>query len=715
MGDETNKIYSFGECRFSPKIGELRRPDGVTSLSAKAAALLTLLLEKNGDYVSKEEIFEQVWPDAFVEDGVLTQNIYTLRKAIGNDENGRSMIENKPRLGYRIAVPIGSNLPIISDIQASPAASGFSYWYGFAIGGIVFGLVIASVLAYGSLFSETVISTSRLERIRIQKVTDTADIIFPTISPDGKFVAFQRNSSIFIKDLGAATESKVEISNVKRFGPMHFSSDGNTIYAKNRASYFIPADIVKVSRFGGEAVKVAENVWSNGFSISPDDKQLTFIRSFPTESRFALVLKNLETNTESELFSINAPEEMRVRSFPDFSSDGTKIAVIVDRQDQRFDRIVIFDVLKKTSETLSFKNLAQVEQIRWVPNKNTLLASARESKFYQLWEISVADQKLSRVTNDLNNYLSLTLTADGKTILTTQNSFYTNLWMFEGPSFDREKQLTLGNANRDGYHGIAPLPNGDIIYTSNESESGAHDIFRFGSGSSRSQQLTRNAGNLNRFPAVSPDGTIIFFESDRSGRSAIWQMKENGDEPKQVTSPDKASDSFPQISPDGSTLFFIRKSGKESAVVRRSIADGVETQLTASETLSPANFLSLSPDGRYIGFQNLTETIKSDDAKQVHQVVIIDINDPKVIRTFNLGGRLPQIFWTADSASFDYVIPMNDVDEIRRQSLVAETPHQTVKVFSKDRVYFISHLPQERTLMSRGRYQNDAVLITNFE
>lgn len=715
MGDETNTIYSFGSCRFSPKTGELTRNDVATSLSAKAAALLTLLLEKNGDYVSKEEIFEQVWPGAFVEDGVLTQNIYTLRKAIGNDHNDHQIIENKPKLGYRIAVPITSNARIGSGRDAIPTASRSSYWYGLAIGCLVLVVLLSGVFAYQFIFPEAVVTTSRLERIKIQKVTDTGDITFPTISPDGKFVAFERSSSLFVKELATSMETKVNISNVKRFGPMQFSKDGNFLYVRNRSSYFLPADVMKVSRFGGEAQKIAENVWSNGFSFSPDEQQVAFARSFPTENRHAVVLRDIETGTESELLTIGAPEEIRVRAFPTFSADGKRIAVIVDKQNQRFERIVIIDVATKTSESISFKNLTHVEQIRWMPNNSSLLAAAREGKFFQLWEISVANQKLSRITNDLNNYVSLALTADGKTILTTQNSFYTNIWSFDGANYESEKQVTVGNANRTGYNGIATLPNGDLIYTSNEAESGAVDLFYFESGNGKRRPLTNNAGEINRFPVLSPDGTVVYFESNRTGRSAIWQMSVNGDDPKQITSPEKSNDNFPQLSPDGSTLYFIRKSGKDSAVFRRTMADGAEAQITNSQLHSPANFLSLSPDGRYLGFHNLTQNIRSDDPKVVHQVVVLDLIDQANDRTYNLGGRIPQIFWTANSASFDYVIPVNEVDEIRRQTIASDLPPQTIKSFLKERIYFISHLPMERTFVSRGRLENDAVLITNFE
>ncbi|MEP6900792.1 MAG: winged helix-turn-helix domain-containing protein [Actinomycetota bacterium] len=75
-------------------------------LSPKASELLKLLLERGGAFVSKEEIFETVWSDRFVEDGVLTQNIYTLRKVLGKDDDDSPLIENRTQLGYRITVPV---------------------------------------------------------------------------------------------------------------------------------------------------------------------------------------------------------------------------------------------------------------------------------------------------------------------------------------------------------------------------------------------------------------------------------------------------------------------------------------------------------------------------------------------------------------------------------------------------------------------------------
>ncbi len=715
MTNEFSSLYEFADCRFDGKKGKLWKNSELILLSPKASELLNLLLERNGEYVSKEEIFEKIWTDTFVEDGVLTQNIYTLRKAVGNDNDSNPLIENKTRRGYRLTVPIfvkeeektrgGEESPKIFSSRVLL----------FSFASIALG--IAVIFAYLYFFTKTILTTSRLEKIHIQKITDTGDIYFPTLSPDGNFAAFAKepgssNGSVYIKDLNAGAETKLSITNVKRFGSLRFSADGNFLYLRNRASNLIPADVLKVSRFGGEASKIAENVWS-GFSLSPDDQEIVFIRALPAENRQMLIIKNLETNAETEILSANSPETMRLRSFPDWSSDGSKIAVIFERQG--FDKIVIYDVKTKQTESLQFKNFNQMDHLQWIPKKNALLVSAREAKFYQLWEISVADKKTTRITNDLNNYLSLKLSADGKRLLTTQNNFFTNIWTLAGENLTGEKQITFGISNRDGLSGIDSFSTGDIVYASNEGDSGNINLWRINPATSERREITKDAGKLNENPVISPDEKYIYFASDRGGKSAIWQIEANGENPKQITSVENSNDTFPQISPDREWLYFIRNSAKTSAVYRKSLTDSREEQLTTGEQFAPASFLTLSPDGRFLAFHNLTEKIQAGNPQQEHQVAVIEVENPSNVKNFDIGGRIPCIFWTADSSSFEYIFGLIDGNEIRQRSFTEEKPAQVLRKFTKDEVYFIAHSSDGKTIVARGKQQTDAVLLTNFE
>ncbi|MGB7070250.1 MAG: tetratricopeptide repeat protein [Pyrinomonadaceae bacterium] len=99
-------LYEFGGYTLKVETMTLFRDGTLVSLPPKAIELLRFLLAHHGELLSKQQIFDQVWTDTFVEDGVLTQNVYVLRSALGTDEHGRQFIETVPRRGYRFAAPV---------------------------------------------------------------------------------------------------------------------------------------------------------------------------------------------------------------------------------------------------------------------------------------------------------------------------------------------------------------------------------------------------------------------------------------------------------------------------------------------------------------------------------------------------------------------------------------------------------------------------------
>jgi len=70
-------------------------------LAPKVVETLLALIERRGEIVSKNEIMKRLWADSFVEESNLTQNIYLLRKILGNGADGKPLIETFRRRGYR--------------------------------------------------------------------------------------------------------------------------------------------------------------------------------------------------------------------------------------------------------------------------------------------------------------------------------------------------------------------------------------------------------------------------------------------------------------------------------------------------------------------------------------------------------------------------------------------------------------------------------------
>jgi pimeloyl-ACP methyl ester carboxylesterase/DNA-binding winged helix-turn-helix (wHTH) protein/class 3 adenylate cyclase len=95
------RSYDFGRFRVDVVERTLLYDGREIPLTQKAFELLVTLVERNGQIAGKEELLRKVWPNQFVDEGNLTQNIYTLRKILGETEGGQQYIVTVPRRGYR--------------------------------------------------------------------------------------------------------------------------------------------------------------------------------------------------------------------------------------------------------------------------------------------------------------------------------------------------------------------------------------------------------------------------------------------------------------------------------------------------------------------------------------------------------------------------------------------------------------------------------------
>ena len=100
------RVYEFGPYRLDAEKSVLWRADTLVSLTPKALALLDALVEAGGDVVPKADLMARVWPDTAVQEANLSVTVATLRRALGNQDNGRSWIETVPRRGYRFDGPV---------------------------------------------------------------------------------------------------------------------------------------------------------------------------------------------------------------------------------------------------------------------------------------------------------------------------------------------------------------------------------------------------------------------------------------------------------------------------------------------------------------------------------------------------------------------------------------------------------------------------------
>src|SRR6266481_1282216 len=75
-------------------------------LTPKAFATLVVLVQRSGHLVEKNELMKLLWPDSFVEESNLNQHVWTLRKALGENQAGHEYIETVPKRGYRFMAEV---------------------------------------------------------------------------------------------------------------------------------------------------------------------------------------------------------------------------------------------------------------------------------------------------------------------------------------------------------------------------------------------------------------------------------------------------------------------------------------------------------------------------------------------------------------------------------------------------------------------------------
>lgn len=91
---------AFGPYRLDFERRLLLRGTELVPIQQKALEILLVLVEHRGEVVSKYELMQSVWPDAFVEESNLTQNIFVLRKALGEGPKENRYIATIPGRGY---------------------------------------------------------------------------------------------------------------------------------------------------------------------------------------------------------------------------------------------------------------------------------------------------------------------------------------------------------------------------------------------------------------------------------------------------------------------------------------------------------------------------------------------------------------------------------------------------------------------------------------
>src|ERR1051325_6041762 len=104
--DSTKVIYEFGPFHVDLERYRLLRDDKSIPISPKVFETLVFLIQHRGEAVKKDDLMSKIWPDTYVEESNLAQNIFLLRKSLGEHKTEHRYIITIPGVGYRFVAPV---------------------------------------------------------------------------------------------------------------------------------------------------------------------------------------------------------------------------------------------------------------------------------------------------------------------------------------------------------------------------------------------------------------------------------------------------------------------------------------------------------------------------------------------------------------------------------------------------------------------------------
>ena len=123
MNRPETQIYEFAEFSLDAAKRLLLRRSEPVALTPRVFDTLLYLVQHEGRVLEKEELMRAIWPDSFVEENNLTQNISTIRQVLGESRGENRYIVTVPGRGYRFVAEVKTNTERSVTPPSSPDKS----------------------------------------------------------------------------------------------------------------------------------------------------------------------------------------------------------------------------------------------------------------------------------------------------------------------------------------------------------------------------------------------------------------------------------------------------------------------------------------------------------------------------------------------------------------------------------------------------------------
>ena len=734
-------FYDFDGFRIDIEDRVLLREGEIVPLTQKAFDVLFLLIQRSNRLVTKEELMSEVWPDTFVEEGNLAQNIYTLRKVLGEYAQGEDYIRTVPRRGYRFVALVretweveetpvtelptaellrqvelkekkgGGDSDAVAKLKEFAAEKEMAP-LAPAVGRrgksrvvVVAGILIVAVLVLGWYLSRRTVPPP-FANVTIANLTMAGNVQSIAVTPDGKYAVYGQSdkaglSSLQVTQLSSSTARTIIAPAPVYYHGVTVSPDGSEIYVVSYREGDSVRKLSKLPFLGGVETKLLENVEA-AVAISPDGERIAFRRGANDRRQSLLVVANADGTGEREIAALPYPESF---GEPAWSPDGETIACAAGHAEGGKNRYVIAIRLADGSRRTITRELWRwIGQMAWMPDGSALIlvGNKEATEPMQVWSLAYPSGETRRITNDTSSYNRMGMSADGKVIVALHQKRLTSLWISPAVAIEKAEPLTFGIG---GYRGrLAWTHDGRIVY---DSEAGnVTAISMIDADGSNPRRLTGEATQqaVIGSPAVTPDGRYIVYFSDLAGKRNLWRMNLDGSNPVQLTS--GTGEEQPACSPDGKWVVYTQKEmagiGKPT-LWKVSIDGGQPIRLIDSFAISPV----VSPDGK------LVACAYAQSQRDPWRIALVSFDDGRLLKVFpqTIAGS-PLLRWMPDGSGIAY--DENPIGSAKLWMQPVEGGERKLLLeFETDRIFgFDWSKDGKRFAVVRGIWALNAVTIT---
>ena len=508
-GSRPGEVYEFRDCRLDCGRFELVRNGHPLRVERKPMELLILLISREGQLVSRQEIAERLWSsEVFVdtEHGINTA-VRKLRHLLRDNPDDPHFIQTVTGLGYRFVAPVSTVLAAAPDLpaevtpQPTVAAALPSRWRVVGWGWYV-GAGLCVVLAFGSMALYR--SHHRPPEVRYTQLTDFTDsAVAPALSPDGRMVAFIRGDNpflgsdqIYVKMLPNGEARRVTDDNRSKYG-LTFSPDGSEIaYTVLDSSGF---STYEVSTLGGEPQLLLRNaaglVWL-------DSHQLLF-SEIRTGIHMGVVTA---TQTRASLRDIYFPEHERGMAHYSYPSPDRRWALVVEMNGDGWIpcRLVSLDGKRAASPVGPAGGCSSAG---WSPDGSWMYFSAVVEGRSHLWRQRFPDGRPEQITLGPTEEEGVAVEPEGHALITSVGVHESSIWIHDGGG---ERPLSSEGEVVGGFSPPSFSPDLRTIYY----------LLRRGEGAGA--ELWRTVVNSGKSEAVFPGISMIAYDVSADGKQVVY-------------------------------------------------------------------------------------------------------------------------------------------------------------------------------------------------